>query len=149
MSKINKIADILVQNLEQLQEVASFEIMGMHKQRVFNDATGSKGEQLQYKSEYYKRKREREGRQTNNIDFEMTGKLRNALKVGFQNDNIVYGVDGSQRDKISNQELLKFINERFDDFMLVSDEEIKTTLEKVQDFFKKRAIQSLKNLWDT
>ena len=146
MSKINRIADILVQNLEQLQEVASFEIMGLHKQRVFNDATGSKGEQLQYKSDYWKKKREREGRQTNNVDFEMTSKLRNALKVGFQKDDIVYGVDGSQRDKISNQELLKFINEVFDDFMVVSDEEIKITLEKVQDFFKKRAIQSLKNL---
>lgn len=54
---------------------------GEMKQRIFNDGGASNGTKIgQYKSKAWITKRADNGRQTNNVDLEFTGDLRNSIK---------------------------------------------------------------------
>lgn len=54
---------------------------GDMKQRIFNQGGASNGSKIgQYKSESWITKRADNGRQTNTVDLEYTGDLRNAIK---------------------------------------------------------------------
>ena len=51
------------------------------KQRIFNDGVGSNGSKIgKYKSKSWITKRSENGRQTNTVDLEFTGDLRNSIK---------------------------------------------------------------------
>lgn len=54
---------------------------GEMKQRIFNDGGASNGSKIgKYKSKAWITKRSENGRQTNNVDLEFTGDLRNSIK---------------------------------------------------------------------
>jgi hypothetical protein len=54
---------------------------GEMKQRIFNDGVGSNGSKIgKYKSKSWITKRSENGRQTNTVDLEFTGDLRNSIK---------------------------------------------------------------------
>ena len=54
---------------------------GEMKQRIFNDGIGSNGSKIgKYKSKSWITKRSESGRQTNTVDLEFTGDLRNSIK---------------------------------------------------------------------
>jgi hypothetical protein len=144
MSKeIDNIITAVTETLQMLPLITSKEVEAMHKQRVFNRATGANGEQLQYKSTYYKSKREAKGRQTNNIDFEFEGVLRRSLKVGLDGENVVYGVDSSKNKNISNEKLLNVINDKYNNFMGISENEKEQAIKTAQRFFKETVIRKL------
>jgi hypothetical protein len=118
----------------------------LHQQRIFTRATGINGEQLQYKSEYYKKKRADANRQINNIDFEFLGNLRRSLKVGLDGENVVYGVDESQNKNISNENLLNVINDKYNNFMGISENEKEQAIKTAQRFFKETVIRKLNEI---
>jgi hypothetical protein len=54
---------------------------GEMKQRIFNDGIGANGSKIgKYKSKSWITKRSENGRQTNTVDLEFTGDLRNSIK---------------------------------------------------------------------
>jgi len=147
MKVIDKIAEAVAQVVQRLPEITAFEVSAMHKQRVFNRGEGSQGERLNYKSEYWKDRRKAKGRQVDYVDFEFEGTLRRSLKVGLDDkDQTAYGVDTSQNTNISNQKLLNAINDRFDNFMAVSDEEIKKAEETAQRYATETIIKAINEI---
>jgi hypothetical protein len=147
MSKVDKIAEVIAEVVQKLPQLTAFEVSALHKQRVFNRGENPQGQQIQYKSEYYKKKRQQAGRQTNYIDFEFEGKLRRSLKVGEEaSGQIVYGVDDSMNENVSNKDLLSYINNRFDDFMIVSEDEKNKAIETAQRFFKDNVIKGINEI---
>jgi uncharacterized protein YggU (UPF0235/DUF167 family) len=147
MNKVDKIAEIVAEVAQMLPQLAAFEVQADLKQRVFNRGSGANGEVLNYKSEYYKNFRKSKGRQTDYIDFELTGKLRNSLVVGLDDkDDVAFGVNGSQNNGKSNEVLLKEINQRFDNFITVTEEERKKAVETAQRFFIERVTKQINEI---
>jgi signal peptidase I len=147
MSKVDKIAEVIAEVVQKLPQLTAFEAFGLIDQRVFTRGIGTKGEVLQYKSDYYKKKRRDMSRQTNYVDFELTSKLRKSLGVGVDSKgDIVFGVDGTSNDNISNAELLEIINKKFDNFITISEDEKTKILETAQRFFKDNVIKGINEI---
>ena len=71
---------------------------GEMKQRIFNDGNGSNGAKIgRYKSKSWITKRSENGRQTNTVDLEFTGDLRNSIKP-VKSGNDVFLVVANDRD---------------------------------------------------
>jgi len=71
---------------------------GEMKQRIFNDGNGSNGAKIgKYKSKSWITKRSENGRQTNTVDLEFTGDLRNSIKP-VKSGNDVFLVVVNDRD---------------------------------------------------
>jgi hypothetical protein len=144
MSKVDKIAEIVAEVAQMLPQLAAFEVQGMIKQRVFTRGIGANGEKLQYKSKYY---RKSVNRQNEYIDFQVTGKLKDSLVVGLDDkDDVAFGVNASQDKSISNKELLEIINEKFDNFITVTEEERKKAVETAQRFFIERVTKQINEI---
>lgn len=150
MIKGQEMEKIIAEEIKKLPLFSSFEVMALYKQRVYNRQEGADGQQLQYTSERYKRFRESEGRQVQNIDFELTGQLRNSQKVGIDDQNVtVFGVEASTRDdaNINNSELFVALNEKYNGYLNVSEKEKEIVLEKTQQRFKQEIVKKLNELF--
>lgn len=150
MIKGKEMEKIITEELKKLPLASAFQVSALYKQRVYNNQEGADGQKLSYTSERYKKFRQEQGRQIQNIDFELTRQFRNSQKVGIDQDNLpVFGVVASARDDgdVNNAELFNILNEKYDGYLNVSEREKEKVLKDVQERFKQEVVKKLDELF--
>lgn len=89
-----KALDKLVKKIEENQMdlllFAGTQAEEILKDRIFDDTKTADGKLFgSYKSESYKKKRQKAGRQTSRKDLDITGDLRNSIKLRKLKDNVL------------------------------------------------------------
>jgi hypothetical protein len=113
---------------------------GEMKQRIFNDGGASNGTKIgQYKSKSWITKRADNGRQTNNVDLEFTGDLRNSIKpVKSGRDVFLVVVNDKDYAKAKGQE-----DRRKKEIFTPTDSERKSVEEYVSELFMEDFLKSI------
>jgi hypothetical protein len=107
---------------------------GEMKQRIFNKGLNSAETPIgQYKSKWWKKKREKKGNQIGFVDLEFTSDLRNSIQVVQENDSevVLAVINDKDFDKATGQEIIqakKIGKKKMDIFLPSQNEEIETSV---------------------
>lgn len=95
------------------------DVEGAMKQRIFNQGKTEEETSIgKYKEGYYKRKREKFGRQTEYVDLEFKGDLRRSIVKGTKNGKIVIGFNND-----NSAEIAEGLEERYNTTIFAASEQ--------------------------
>ncbi len=118
---------VLAANAEVL---ANNDALGNVLDRIFTLGKRSDGTPIgQYKSEGYKKKRSKAGRQTTMVDFQFTGDLFNSIQVGSLNNRPAVGIVSNAKAEIADN-----LEKRFGVVFSASIDERDKAIEVARDY---------------
>ncbi len=131
----NRKVDFLLLGAKQLE--------GSMKARIFNDGEDSSGRKIgKYKSKSWIQKRSEEGRQTQRVDLEFTGELRDSIQVVRSRNEVYIAITNAENfEKAKGQE-----ERRKKSIFIPSKEERIETEEYITDLFNAEISRLIKLL---